>query len=236
VQYLEEASFIGGATSEIISDMIKDIDGPVFDILVHLGSDLTKVIEAYNKILSYVSISDFYSELINMVSDASKLIYDYNTFPPKRLEYLTRLRSVHGGKLLEFLDYLISRDKYMDKIGFQSDLIVLHYKFGSNSFVPKIQTLQTKSVDQAQPTPQKTDSPPVISYAQLSKMGDKEKAQFLREQKKTQKSGQVSDQKNVPADWPLPKEERLGKDSLDDAILTPQEFSRNLVGGRGAEF
>jgi hypothetical protein len=37
----------------------------------------------------------------------------------------------------------------------------------------------------------------------------------------------------VPSEWPLPKEDRLGESSNDEPELSPEDFSKLLVGGRG---
>ena len=49
-------------------------------------------------------------------------------------------------------------------------------------------------------------------------------------EKKTAKESK--DPQRVPYEWPLPKEERPGENSFDDDELSPDEFSRLLVGGR----
>ena len=51
--------------------------------------------------------------------------------------------------------------------------------------------------------------------------------------RKNQKLEQEESEK-VPSQWPLPKEDRLGEDTNIE-ILSPQEFSKILVGGRGGQ-
>ena len=63
----------------------------------------------------------------------------------------------------------------------------------------------------------------------------KEKGRFLRGQRLYAKEEDTKEEdiKKTPLDWPLPKEEKSGESSLSEHELSPQEFSHNLVGGRG---
>jgi len=244
INILEEASYVGPITKSTLQLFIKDYDRDIADILLNLGYDLSKSLEAYRKVSSHFSSIELYNNVISLISDACKCLYGFETFPADRLQILQELKKVHGYGLLEFLNYLISRDKYVDKVGLQSDLIVLHYKFGSNSFVPKEQTpkveqkLPPVSIDPQNLQTQAQDSTasnvPFLSHAELSKLNVKDRCRFLRDQRSYQKLEQT-DQQKVPLQWPLPKEDRIGEDSGIE-VLSPQEFSQILVGGRGGEF
>jgi DNA polymerase-3 subunit gamma/tau len=237
VKLLEEVTYLGTVSVENVNSISTDYDEQIFLILSNLGSDLKKVIEIYQQISSSLPVMEFYNLLLQMVNDASKLVCGYDDFPAKRKGLLSKLKDVHGFSLLEFLNYLVTRDKYVDKIGIQSDLIVLHYKFSANSFVPKM-TQNSPPVIQYVPPPKSTSttSAPSSSFTQLSKVDTEEKAKILREQRKKQKSEQKQESEISDA-WPLPKNERSGeKSSVEDEVLSPQEFSQRLVGGRGGNF
>jgi hypothetical protein len=149
---------------------------------------------------------------------------------------INRLKDIHGYSLLEFLNYFISRDKFVDKGGIQSDLIVLHYKFNSNNFAPKPQILTPIVNNQNQsntPTQQTTKDEALLPlYPQLQKLSIIEKGKLLREKRQNQNPEQADESEKVSSEWPLPKEERLGE-RFDEEELTPQKFSQLLVGGRG---
>jgi hypothetical protein len=110
----------------------------------------------------------------------------------------------------------------------------MHYKFEVKSFIPKEQKSPV-SIDYQNQTSQKdsTNNVPFLNYAQLSKLSVKDRSKFLREMRKNQKLEQEESEK-VPSQWPLPKEDRLGEDTNIE-ILSPQEFSKILVGGRGGQ-
>jgi len=237
---LEETSYLGKITLENLRRVSKNYDEEVFSVISNLGSDLNASLVACRKISSSSSVWELYSMVINMLSDASKLIYGYEDFLPQRKELLIRLRDIHGYSILEFLDYLMRRDKYVDKVGLQSDIVLLHYKFCSESFKPQIKERQVQTVAVAVPETQiqnqKSESGPrslSVSHAQLSKLDIKDRSRVLREQRMVQKPEQKEKEKEkVPITWPLPKEERSGENSFTDDELTPEEFSQNLVGGR----
>jgi DNA polymerase III gamma/tau subunit len=244
VKLLEEATYLGEITLENFNSISRDYDEEIFTIIANFGVDLNKIMQAYQSISSYLSAIEFYNMLLQMVNDATKFLCGFEDFSGKRKEYLANLKSTHGFSLFEFLNYLISRDKFIDKIGIQSDLIILHYKFSSNSFIPRqvessfkvpLNTIPiTQTVSSSKNT--STSAPP-LSHANLLKLPKAEMCRLLREQKNNQKPGQKEDSETVPANWPLPKDERSGENSLDaDDVLSPQEFSQKLVGGRGGDF
>lgn len=232
---LEESSYLGPINLDVVRSISKDYEEEIFTILFNLGRDLSKTLEAYRKIFSSISAIELYGFLLAMVNDSCKFLYGYENFSLRRKQFILKLKEAHGYSLLEFLNYLISRDKYVDKIGLQSDLIVMHCKFEARSFLPKEQNKAPVSIDPQNQTPSQDSisSVPILNYAQLSKMSVKDRSKFLRETRKNQKLEQDESEK-VPLQWPLPKEDRLGEDSSID-ILTPQEFSQTLVGGRGGE-
>lgn len=179
---------------------------------------MNKVMQAYQSISSYLSAIEFYNMILQMVNDATKFLCGYENFSEKRKEYLANLKSIHGFSLFEFLNYLISRDKFIDKIGIQSDLIILHYKFGSNGFIPKQPEISFKSSFNTIPITQtvssskntSTSAPP-LSHANLLKMSKADMCRILREQRNNQKPGKKKIQKQYPLIGPYLKMRDLEK-------------------------
>lgn len=232
VSILEEIAYIGDISKINFNKISKNYDENIFNILSNLGIDLVKVIESYQEISSYLSAIDFYKSLLAMVGDASKLLCGYENFSEHRKNMLLNLKERHGYSLLEFLNYLITRDKYIDKIGLQSDLIFLHYKFSANNFVPHTAQKELQSNPQTAQEPLKKEtSLSLLSHNELMKLPSNERSRILREQRKNKKQ-ESEEPENVPGNWPLPKDDRLGEINTED-VLTSQEFSQNLVGGRG---
>ena len=246
VKMIEAATYLGEITIETVNTISRSYDDELFAIIANLGVDLNKIMAAYRSISSYISAIEFYNLLLQMVNDATKVLCGYDEFSGKRRELVTKLKDIHGFSLFEFLNYLISRYKFVDKIGIQSDLIILHYKFSSNSFVPRpvaapagawVETPVLTTQNIVSPSQTIPSSAPSLSHAQLLKMDKGDMCALLREQRKTQKSEQKKESETVPATWPLPKDDRHGENSLDDDdVLSPQEFSKKLVGGRGGDF
>ncbi len=239
---VEEVAYLGAISLENLEKVSRDYEEAVFTIVSCLGSDLPKVIETYQSISSYLSSFEFYKLLLSLVIDATKSLYGYDGFSEKRKDLLSKLKEIHGYGLIEFLNYLVSRDKFVEKVGLQSDLIILHYKFSADNFAPRIQQQQQQKISsntnsQIVPSP-KSDSPSSpYSYASLSKLSIKDRNALLRGLKKSQQNKNLGEKEKteiVPTKWPLPKEERPGS-NFEDENLTAQEFSQQLVGGRSAE-
>jgi DNA polymerase III subunit gamma/tau len=240
IKILEEVSYLGNITVDGIKSILKDYENEIFSIISNLGVDLQKALEAYKIVSAYLSPSELYGNILSMVNDASKLLYGYNDFIPQRKELLEKLKDIHGYSLMEFMNYLMQRDKYVDKIGIQSDIVLLHYKFSINSFSPHQQQkvyapapMQAQSVTIQKNEPEAADNKPPLDYTQLSKMSVTDKARVLRELRQNKSVETKEEAERVLSEWPLPKEERLGESSMDDEALSPQEFSQHLVGGRG---
>lgn len=232
LNYLEEVAYLGEITLDNINTIFKDYDKDIFVIVSNLGKDLPKIVETYRSISSYVSSMKFYELLLSLVRDAAIFLYGYEDFPDKRKSTLSKLKEIHGYSLVEFLNYLTLRDKYVDKIGLLSDLITLHYKFSASNFAP-IQRNNNSPENITQK--QIPDAPSSIAYNQLSKMSIADRSKVLREQRK-QKKEDLPDNSKIPLNWPLPKEDRPGESS-DNRDLPADVFSQNLVGGRsGDEF
>ena len=242
---MEEVAYLGQVSQKNLDVISRDYNAEIFTILSNLGKDLSKVMESYKSISAYLTPFDFYNQLLTMVSEACKSLYGYESVGVYK-EYSLKLKEIHGYALLEFLNYLIARDKFVDKIGIQSDLIVLHYKFNSSSFAPhaerelkqpqnQVPTQNTAPVEQK---PQESSTKaPSLSFEDLRKMDLSEKTRVLRDlQQSRNRKPELSDPQTIATTWPLPKENNLGANSMDEEELSPEEFSRLLVGGRGGIF
>lgn len=236
INLLEEVAYLGLVDVENLDKVSKDFEQSIFTVVSNLGSDLPKVIEAYQTISSYLSEFEFYKLLLSMVIDSSKYLSGYEkSFSEKRLNYLSKLKEIHGYSLTKFLDYLITRDKYVEKVGIESDLITLHYKFGAGNFEPAPVVIQKAlpSDTQIKPTQNNVTNSP-LSYTQLSKLSTVDRNKALREHRKKLQDQKAGDEKSktVPKEWPLSKEERRGS-NFGDENLSPEEFSLRMIGGRG---
>jgi|GEM_PF-5121008 len=236
INKLEDVTYIGAVNIDNVKEVSKNYDADVCDLICSLGSDIGKALSCAKKISSFISVYDFYQQMMSLLSDTAKLLYGYEDFIQERKNFLQRIKDVHGFRAIEFLDYLIKRDKYVDRIVLQSDIMLLHYKFSTNSFQPPVPTKQEtppSNIPVQNSTSEARKSE--LSHASLSKLSVEDRSRVLREQRKSHKEGAAEDSppERIPVEWPLPKEQRLGENSFDDSELSPEEFSRLLVGGRG---
>jgi DNA polymerase III subunit gamma/tau len=234
INLVEEIAYLGEISLENLNKVSKDFEEHLFTIVSNLGISLPKIIETYQSISSFLSPFEFYNLLLSLLSDATKFLFGYDGFSEKRKDLLSKLKEIHGYSLAEFLNYLITRDKFVEKVGLQSDLIILHYKFCANNFAPRIQK-EPSTNSQIQTVSKSDPSNSPFSYAELSKLSIKDRNQLLREErKKHQKTGEKEKSEIVPTKWPLPKEERPGN-NFEEKSMSAKEFSQKLVGGRVGE-
>jgi len=243
IKTLEGVIYLGSVTIDNLNIVVKNSDEDIFTILNNLGVDINQVVSAYSRISSYLSPNEFYSRFLDLINDACRFMYGFDSYLPRKKSMVTQLRDTHGTKLFEFLNYYISRDKFIDRVSLMSDLLVLHYKFAANSFVAKrpVENLQIQqpqpqnSVQQPQPVEQPAESSqPTVTFNDLQKLSIKDRSKLLRDQRRAAEKIQTEEEiSKVPVEWPLPKEERPGDNSIYfDKKLSPQEFSQGLVGGR----
>lgn len=242
LKLLEEATYFGSVTVQSIAKIMVDYTAMVADILGNLGTNLPKALELCKEITMYIPVWELYEQMVCLVTDAVKVIYGYEDFLPKRKEILIRLRDIHGCNLIEFMNYLISREKFIDRIGLTSDIILLHYKFCTSGFKPQIPeqkiVLEQPIVVQT-PLPEKAPSviAPAVTHNMLMSLPLKDRLEKIIESRSNVKLDGQNKEENqkLPNQWSLPKEEIRGADSSDvyQGELTPLEFSRLLVGGRG---
>ena len=235
INLLELVAYLGEISIGNLDKISKDFEEDIFTIVSNIGIDLKKVIDTYRKISSYLSVFEFYNLLLSMVNDAVKLIHGYENFIEKRKKLLMKLKRIHGHSLAEFLNYLVTRDKFVEKVGIESDLLILHYKYSANSFIPRIQKEPLK--DPQKKSTKKNDEPstPSLTIDELTKMKAEDRSKILRDQRKKHKLEEKEESPKVPLGWPLPKEESPGESSTREGGLTPLEFSHRLVGGRSGE-
>lgn len=238
---VEDASYLGRITLDNVREMLKNFDEEVCQLITGLGVDLNRSLQSVAKISSMISVVEIYRQVVSMLSDSAKLLYGYGDLSCQRRVYAERVRDTHGFKVLEFLDYLVKRDKFVDRVGLHSDIVLLHYKFLSGSFVPpKEPTVQTPSKSVS--TSSSDNDKPVInstpkteiSHNSLSKLSVEERSKVLRNHNRIRKdSTGTEESERVPGNWPLPKDQRSGESNIDQTELSPEEFSRLMVGGRG---
>lgn len=240
LKILEEITYFGPINAETVSKVVVDFNSQIFEILANLGSNLPRTLDLCKNVSNFLSVWEFYGQLLEMVTDAVKLIYGYKDFLPKRREMLERLQSIHGCNLIEFMNYLLSREKLIDRIGLTSDIILLHYKFCTNGFKPQVPVEKIQEAPMLVQTPATEPAPSSagISHNQIMAMPLAERQRALRASRTGDKMIQEKeDSPKIPFTWSLPKEERHGVDSSDinQQELSPIEFSRMLVGGRGID-
>lgn len=243
LKLLEEVAYFGPITIETVAKVSIDYADKIFEILANLGSNLPRALELSKEVTTYISVWDLYEEMTAMVCDAVKFIYGYDNFQPRRKELMTRLRDVHGNTLIEFLSYLTTREKFIDKIGLQSDIILLHYKFCTNGFKPQISEQKIAvEAPAVLPTPTSEQAPSpstntVVTHTYLMSLPPEDRQEMLRKLRGISHNDvQEKEELTIAKEWPLPKSESPGLDSSnsEEKELSALEFSRLMVGGRGS--
>lgn len=241
IKLLEETAYLGPITKVSVDKIFPDYTDQIFNILFNIGSNLSKTIDLCNTILLNVSTRELYEQILFMLEDTTKLLYGYDKFDSHRKSYLEKLRDTYGPSIAEFFNYMLSRDKFVDRVGLHGDIIFINYKLCSGSF--KLQATDHKNTSVTSITQQsqnekviveKVVAEPSITHSQLMTMKLEDRQGVLRKQRSKKLGTREEDPLIVPAKWPLPKERGIGVCS-DHKELSPLEFSKLLVGGRRDE-
>lgn len=239
INSITSLSYMGDITEVNFNVIYRNYDEEVYNILANIGVDLNAAIGACRKASTFLSIGELYGLILSLLSDSAKYIYGYIGLSPSRIELVSRLKDIHGANILELLNHLISRDKYIDRAGLDSDIVLLHYKYGSlqpkSITVAKAETQTQLVALEPNMSQDQKETRQIVSHADLLKMSSSDRCKVLREQRDTFKMVKAENLEIVPSEWPLLKEKISGESNAENDELSPEQFSNRLIGGRRGE-
>ena len=134
---LKTVSLLGDVNIENAEKVVRLYKEQIAAILLTLPYDLSRCMQVADQLVSRMSVQDLYDGILRMLNDTIKYMSGI-TFDSERYTHLLKcLKKQLGTGAFEVLDYILSKNRLNNLTLFQSDLLVLHYRFMRGSFEPK---------------------------------------------------------------------------------------------------
>lgn len=134
---LRQVSMLGDVTRENVKKAVAMYTDETAGMLLTIPDDLTKALTFADYLVSKMSVHRIYALAVRILVDTVKLANGL-PFPAGRYrELLAAVNRKYGAMAFEVLDYIVSKNRLNDLPMFQSDLLIVHYRFRRGSFVPQ---------------------------------------------------------------------------------------------------
>lgn len=133
---LRQVSMLGPIDQENVKKATSVYMEEVVALLLNLSYDLSKAIQLADFLTSKMNIRMIYDWILRILNDTIKRISGVS-FSGRYDELLKMMQKQYSSAAYEILDYVLSRSRLNDITLFQSDLLIIHYKFLRDAFAPK---------------------------------------------------------------------------------------------------
>ncbi len=131
---LRQISMLGDINIENAKSVISLYDREIASMLLALPEDLSKAIKISEDLMATMDIRQIYISILRLVNDAIKSISGVTYDSSDYTKIISSLKNNFGNVLFEILDYVINKDRLNDVTMFQSDILIIHYKFVKGGF------------------------------------------------------------------------------------------------------
>lgn len=207
---LRQVSLLGEINRDNVKKAVSMYVDEATGMLLTVPDDLGKALTFANYLVSKMNVHRIYALVVRILVDAIKMSNGVS-FPEGR--YADLLRAVsrkYASMIYEVLDYIVSRNRLNDQQMFQSDLLILHYRFRRGSFLPKDQP--PAPVAQSKAPEAKGGGDPLVkapSITELSQLPDGKREDVVREYKESRRKQRVDERvpERVSQTWGPDKKE-----------------------------
>ena len=131
---LRQVSMLGDITIENVKSVVSLYDSEITSMLLALPNDLSTAINISDNLISLMDVRQIYNSILRLINDSIKNMNNVTFGSQDYSKIIGSLRNSFGSTLFEILDYVINKDRLNDVTMFQSDLLILHYKFLKGGF------------------------------------------------------------------------------------------------------
>ena len=226
---LRQISFLGDISLENTKKVVNIYNEEVSKMLIALSVDINEVMAIADFLVSRMTIKEIYNNIIRMLIDSLRLINGLVTESSTYNAILTNVAKQYGESLYEVIDFILSKNRFNDLSLFQSDLLLIHYKYLRSQFDPKVAVV----------SPGQSNVPAADSSEKQkgNKMEDLktvsspwERAEIIRNLKKEKKdAGDSRVPEVVSSEWGL-HVDKFGVGSILKKEITPEQFGKKVRG------
>ena len=217
---LRNIARLGGVNPQNVGDVLSVYTLEVCDMLLNLRYDLKEALSLGDELLSKSSIESVYKSALRLLVDAMG-VRMATSEPNTDYDKLCKdISDTYEGALVGVMDYLLNKDKLSDRTIFQSDMILIHYRFISGDFSTGAdRKIQENAKAKSSPAPGTAESSGLRSLSSWERI---EKAREIKAAKRT-KSRDKSVVEKISGQWGAPKKDPSGSVTLSRDV-DPSKF------------
>lgn len=229
---LRQISLLGQVSFENVNKMVTLYDKEISMMIMDIPEDLSSVLKISDYLVAHMDVNRVYYTILRLLNDSIKFLNGVTFESVSYTSILKDLKNKYGTMLFELLDYILNKNKLNDLTFFQSDLLILHYKFqkGGIKFKPfdaPKRTFEKKEDDTV------SDERAIIEDKNLQPW---ERDNLLRELKMKRlnvtKENKVKEK--VSEKWGPEQKENIPK-QFEKNELSSEDFGKIVNGSKGAE-
>jgi len=131
---LRQVSMLGKIDLENVKAIVSLYDDEIASMLLALPKDLSAAMKIADNLISLMDIRQIYGSILRLLNDSIKSMNGVTYDSTNYNDIVTSLKNGFGNVLFEMLDYILNKNRLNDVIMFQSDVLILHYKFMKGGF------------------------------------------------------------------------------------------------------
>ena len=134
---LRQVSYLGDINNDNVNKVVSLYDEEITALLLTLSYDLSKAMKISDVLVSRMNVKNIYESTLKIINDTIKYMNGISFDSERYNSLLKTLAKQYGNSLFEVLNYILSKNKLTDLTMFQTDLLILHYKFLRGGFDPQ---------------------------------------------------------------------------------------------------
>jgi DNA polymerase III subunit gamma/tau len=131
---LRQISLLGDVNMENVKSVVSLYDNEIAIMLLALPNDLSASLKTAENLISLMDIRQIYASILRLINDSIKSMSGITYESADYSSIVTSLRNGFGNVLFEMLDFVLGKNRLNDVTIFQSDILILHYKFLKGGF------------------------------------------------------------------------------------------------------
>lgn len=228
---LRQVSLLGDVSRDNVKRAVSLYVDETVGLLLTLPDDLGRALTFSDYLLSKMGVHRIYALVVRILVDSIKHSNGV-PFPEGRYsDLLMAVAKKYGPMVYEVLDYIVSKNRLNDQQMFQSDILILHYRFRKGSFAVKEQAPPTMQERPVQPTKGDVPDRMSLSITDLSKLPEGKREDVVREFKESRRRKKVDERvsEKVSKTWG-PDTKEITQELIHRRPVSREEMDRVLKG------
>lgn len=144
--YLRQVSLLGPVTVEAVKKVVCLYDSEIVEMFLKLPGDLSAAVAISEYLIARMGTKRIYQSILRILNDSIKCMVDVPFESPVYVGLLKKMAGQYGQTLYGILDYVLSKNRFGETVFFQSDILIMHYKFKKGGIeVKAFEAPETKS-------------------------------------------------------------------------------------------